>query len=1033
MSKRRLLVAGNGMAGARFVEEVVTRGGGEPFEIVVFGDEPHGNYNRVLLSSVLAGDYEAGDIFLNPVDWYRANGVTLHAGTRVQSLDAGAQQVHVSDGSVHTYDDLVIATGSSAVIPPIHGVFDGGGRLSPGVFLFRTLDDCQRILERAKSCRTAAVIGGGLLGLEAAKGLASRGLDVHVIHLRSFLMETQLDAEGGAVLRRQLARLGLRVHVDKSTVAVLGDSTGVQGLVLKDGSLLECDMVVIAAGIRPNVELAASAGLRVERGIVVGDDLACSNGAHVYAIGECAQHRGQVYGLVGPVWEQARVLADRLTGRNAAAIYEGTRNSTKLKVAGVDLAAMGAKEPLEDDDEVISYAEPSQGIYKKLIVRGDRIAGAIVIGDAAIVPTIRQAFEDNTRLAGQRGELLFPAWLPAAERPAATVIPDTATICDCNAVTKAAIIEAVLGGARSVSAVSDRTRACTGCGSCRPEVERIVQLACDGLGQPELLAQAAPANELPPPPLPSGARLAAQNKIERIKSEKDGLDIVADVQKLAQDGWQAIGEGDRERLKWAGVFFRRQTPGQFMMRVRMPNGLTSAAQIRALAGIAREFGPGFLDITTRQQVQLRGFGIEHVPEIWERLSQVGLASLQTGMDNVRNVIGCALAGLHAREIVDASPVVREFTEMFLGNREFTNLPRKFNVGISGCPDHCTHAETQDLALTPAILTVDGEPVRGFNVAVGGKMGSGGYRPASPLDVFVRPDEAAAMCAAITLIFRDYGSRAVRTRARLAFLIEEWGVARFRQELTRRAGRTLSSAGADARGSRSADHLGVTPQKQDGLSSVGLAVAVGRITADQLLDVARLADAYGSGDIRVTTSQNLILTNVANERLPSLLSEPLLQDLPADPPGVVRGLVSCTGIDYCHFALIETKELAVKTAEHLARVLPHGKRLTMHWSGCPAGCGNHSVADIGLLGKNVRVGNETIDAVDVFVGGKSGPAAKAGVKVLEDVPCADLPQVLEQMIPYLSGRRSAPTADPATSRLPAPASGPRATEQPRAEA
>jgi len=226
---------------------------------------------------------------------------------------------------------------------------------------------------------------------------------------------------------------------------------------------------------------------------------------------------------------------------------------------------------------------------------------------------------------------------------------------------------------------------------------------------------------------------------------------------------------------------------------------------------------------------------------------------------------------------------------------------------------------------------------------------------------------------------------------------------------------------------------VTPQKHIGLSSVGLAVPVGRITTEQLLEVARLAEAYGSGDIRVTTSQNVILTNIANERLPSLLAEPFLQELQPDPPGVVRGLVSCTGIDYCHFALIETKELAAKTAAHLARVLPHGKRLTMHWSGCPAGCGNHAVADIGLLGKNVRVGNETLDAVDVFVGGKSGPAAKAGVKVLEDVPCADLPQVLEQMIPYLSGRRTAAAADASTARLPAPASGPRATEQPRAEA
>jgi ferredoxin-nitrite reductase len=407
--------------------------------------------------------------------------------------------------------------------------------------------------------------------------------------------------------------------------------------------------------------------------------------------------------------------------------------------------------------------------------------------------------------------------------------------------------------------------------------------------------------------------------------------------------------------------------------------------------------------------------------------------MQTGMDNIRNVIGCPLAGLNVREIVDASPVVHEFTAMFLGNRDFTNLPRKFNVGISGCPDHCTHGETQDLALTPAILTVGGEAIAGFNIAVGGKMGSGGYRAASALDVFVRPEEAAEVCAAITLIFRDYGSRAVRTRARLAFLIEEWGVARFRQELIRRLGRALPSAGADARSTKSADHLGVTAQKQAGLSSVGLAVPVGRITTQQLLEIARLADAYGSGDVRVTTSQNLILTNVANERLPLLLAEPLLQELQADPPGVVRGLVSCTGIDYCHFALIETKELAVQTAAQLSRVLPHGKRLTMHWSGCPAGCGNHAVADIGLLGKNVRIGGETVDAVDVFVGGKSGPAAKAGVRVLEDVPCQDLPLVLEQMIPYLTGRRGAAPAEATLSRPPASPSGPRATELPRAEA
>ena len=497
--KRRLVVAGNGMAGARFVEEVVARGGGERFDIVVFGDEPHGNYNRILLSSVLAGEYAPSDIFLNPMDWYRDNGVTLHAGKRVECIDASARCV-ASSGMTERFDDLVIATGSSAVVPPIHGVFDPGGTLARGIFLFRTLDDCRRILERADTCRTAAVIGGGLLGLEAAKGLASRGLDVHVIHLRPFLMETQLDSDAAAVLRRELKRMGLQIHVDKVTTAVLGGATGVQGLVFKDGSLLECDMVVVAAGIRPNVDLAAQSGLTVARGIVVGDDLACSPHPNIYAIGECAEHRKQLYGLVAPVWEQARVLADRLTGRNPHALYTGTRINTKLKVAGIELAVMGAKDAAEDDDEIVSYAEPSRGVYKKLIVRGDRIAGAIVIGDGAIVPTIRQTFEDETLLCGQRGELLFPATGVAPAKTAAENIPDTAQICDCNAVTKAQIVQAVLGGAHSLASVRDRTRACTGCGSCRPEVERIVELACQGIVEPDVLTRAARADALPPPP-----------------------------------------------------------------------------------------------------------------------------------------------------------------------------------------------------------------------------------------------------------------------------------------------------------------------------------------------------------------------------------------------------------------------------------------------------------------------------------------------------------------------------------------------------
>jgi ferredoxin-nitrite reductase len=489
------------------------------------------------------------------------------------------------------------------------------------------------------------------------------------------------------------------------------------------------------------------------------------------------------------------------------------------------------------------------------------------------------------------------------------------------------------------------------------------------------------------------------NKIEEYKKEKDGLDVLGDIPRYAVEGWEAISEGDKERLKWTGVFFRRQTPGHFMMRVRIPNGITGAAQLRALAEIGTEFGKGFADITTRQQIQLRWFTIHDVPEIWERLKRVGLVTLQTGMDNLRNVIGCPVAGLTPNELFDASPVVREFTQLFVGNREYTNLPRKFNVTITGCKEACTHAETQDIALTPAIKEISGEEVKGFNVAVGGKMGSGGLRIASPLNVFVTAREAAAVCSHIVLIFRDHGARELRTKARLAFLIEEWGVEKFRKELERRVDRPLASAGTDQRAPKHTDHIGVFRQKQAGLNFVGLAVPVGRMTSEQMQQAADLAENYGNGEIRLTVGQNLIIPNVPDRRLGALTQEPLLQELRYDPSEVMRGLVSCTGMDYCHFALIETKGWALTTARALERKLGKTQPLRMHWSGCPAGCGNHAVADIGLLGKNIKLNGEVVEAVDVFAGGATGCEANFPVKIMEDVPCELLPEVIAGMVKY----------------------------------
>ena len=511
------------------------------------------------------------------------------------------------------------------------------------------------------------------------------------------------------------------------------------------------------------------------------------------------------------------------------------------------------------------------------------------------------------------------------------------------------------------------------------------------------------------------------NKIEEYKNEKNGLDIIPEIPRFAAEGWEKITDGDKERLKWAGIFFRRQTPGRFMMRLRVPNGFMSASQLRAISSISAEFGKGFADLTTRQQMQLRWFAIDDVPQIWERLRAVDLISLQTGMDNVRGVIGCPAAGLTPNELFDASPVVREFTELFLGNREYTNLPRKFNVTITACKEACTHAEAQDIGLTPARKNIGGAEVSGFNVAVGGKMGSGGYRIASPLNLFVTVEEAAAVCSQIVLIFRDYGGRELRTKARLAFLIEDWGVEKFRKELERRVDRPLASAGIDQRAAKHTDHVGVFRQKQAGLNYVGVAVPVGRMTSEQMLQVADLAENYGNGQIRLTVGQNLIIPNVPDRRLGELTAEPVLQELRYDPSEVMRGLVSCTGMDYCHFALIDTKGWALKTARTLETRLGKTQSLRMHWSGCPAGCGNHTAAEIGLLGKNIKLNGEVVEAADVFAGGATGCDANYPIKLMEDVPCEDLADVVSGLVKHGAFKamreqlRKIPRAEPAPAK------------------
>jgi ferredoxin-nitrite reductase len=490
------------------------------------------------------------------------------------------------------------------------------------------------------------------------------------------------------------------------------------------------------------------------------------------------------------------------------------------------------------------------------------------------------------------------------------------------------------------------------------------------------------------------------NAIEACKASKggDGLRVREDLPVLIEKGHESMTAAEKDLLKWVGVFFRKPTPGRFMMRIRMPNGFTNSRQLRAIADLSLRVGNCVLDITTRQQIQLRGFTLASVPSIWEKLRGVDLHSLQTGMDNVRNINGCPLAGLALNELFDASPVVFELDRMLVGgegNPEFTNLPRKFNVTVTGCLENCTHNESQDVALVPALR----RDCAGFNVLVGGKMGSGGFTVASPLDVFIKEQDAARLVAELIRIYRDHGPRDARAKCRLAFLIEEWGVLRLREALAQRLDCELPSAGRDVRASHSTDHLGEALQNQPGYRSVGLCVPVGRLHPDEVNELARLADTYGNGQVRLTTGQNAIIPNVPAARVDALLEEDLLQTFSPFPSSLRRGLVVCTGTDFCNLAQIDTKAHAAELSTKLEQRLgTSGYPLKIHWSGCPAGCGNHQAADIGFRGLKAKIDGKMVDAVAIYVGGRTGPHAVPGRQIVEVTPCdSTLPDVVAGVI------------------------------------
>lgn len=476
----RVVVVGNGMAGFRFVQELSES---SDCEITVIGAEPGGAYNRMLLSNVLAGHASASSIELADHGWYASRGVKLQAGVAVASIDRSSRLVRLADGSVVPYDALVLATGSDPVIPPVPGLTKNGA-LIKGALAFRTLADCAEISGLAGSGH-AVVLGGGVLGLETARGLAGRGMSVTLVQRGPRLMERQLDATASRVLTRTVRSLGVTVRAKTGIRSVLGSSLPgsslLEGVQLSDGTGLPADLLVLCCGTRPRTRLAADAGLAVSKGVVVDDQMRSVTDPAIFAIGECAEHRGRIHGLVAPCWEHARVAARVLAashsdggGHSGGAGYTGSAEVLRLKAAGIELAALGTSR-VPAGAEVITFADPARGVYSKLVVHGGRLAGAILLGDTRMAGTITQLYDRGAALPEDRSSLLMVRRnAPVTVAASPTTLPGDATICQCNGVTKSAICRAWQDGATSVGEVASRTRATTGCGTCKDAVEGIV-------------------------------------------------------------------------------------------------------------------------------------------------------------------------------------------------------------------------------------------------------------------------------------------------------------------------------------------------------------------------------------------------------------------------------------------------------------------------------------------------------------------------------------------------------------------------------
>ncbi|MEX0954073.1 MAG: nitrite reductase large subunit NirB [Rhizobiaceae bacterium] len=744
MSKQKLVIIGNGMAPGRMLEHLFEKSP-EAYEVTIFNAEPRVNYDRIMLSPVLSGEKSYEEIVIHGDGWYIDNGITLYKGHKVVAIDRSAKTVTSEHGEVAAYDKLVIATGSNPFIIPVPG------KDLPGVLTYRDLDDVEAMLLAAQSREKAVVIGGGLLGLEAAAGLRERGMDVTVLHIMPTLMERQLDPAAGYLLQRALEQRGIKVMCKADTKAIVGNGR-VGGVELGDGTIVPASLVIMAVGIRPNAGLAKEAGLEVNRGIVVDGAMRTSD-PDILSLGECAEVKGQVYGLVAPLYEMARVAAGHLAGE-AGAEFIHVDTPTKLKVTGIDLYSLGDFAESDDREEIV-LRDATAGIYKRVVLKDNRIVGTVLYGETSDGAWFNDLKKKQTDISEMRETLIFGQGYQGAEpldpMAAVAALPDDAEICGCNGVCKGKITGTITEkGLTTLDAVRAHTKASNSCGTCTGLVEKLMALTLGDAYNPAAIQPMCGCTDL------------GHDEVRRLIKAKGLKSIPAVMQELewktscgcakcrpalnyylVADWPDEYADDYQSRFINERVHANIQKDGTYSVVPRMWGGVTSSKELRAIADVVDKFAIPTVKVTGGQRIDMLGIRKEDLPAVWADLGKAGFVSGQAYAKGLRTVKTCVGSDWCRFGTQDSTGLGIRIEKFMWGSW----TPAKVKMAVSGCPRNCAEATCKDVG----VVCVDS----GFEIHFAGAAGLD-IKGTEVLGMVRTEDEALEHIVALTQMYREQG-------------------------------------------------------------------------------------------------------------------------------------------------------------------------------------------------------------------------------------------------------------------------------------